>query len=135
MFIGFSKIAIFVHDYTTAFPLSAFAITIEGSDLSRRIANFKSDPSIVIAKADKGNAVVVMEKDGYLRKANEQLSDSNIYKTLPNNPQNLLKNSVNKVLQRLKSEKKLSKAEYDLLYVLQYSSNSSLIRVDKNAQN
>ena len=80
------------------------------------IRRLKSDPSIVIAKADKGNAVVVMDKDDYLRKVNEHLSDSNIYKTLPNNPQNQLKNSVNKVLQRLKSEKKLSKAEYDLLY-------------------
>ena len=49
------------------------------------IRRLKSDPSIVMAKADKGNAVVVMgHKDDYFRKANEHLSDSNIYKTLPN---------------------------------------------------
>ena len=57
-----------------------------------------------------------MDNDDYLSKVNGYLSDSSNYESLPYDPQNQLKNNVNKVLQRLKSEKKLSKAEYDHLF-------------------
>ena len=37
------------------------------------------DPSIIIREADKGSAVVVWDRGDYLREANSQLSDQDVY--------------------------------------------------------
>ena len=41
---------------------------------------------IIIAIADKGGVVVIMDTENYIKEANRQLFDKNKYKTLQINP-------------------------------------------------
>ena len=41
--------------------------------------NLKNDKNIVIKSADKGSAVVVWDRDDYIKEAEEQLGDKDIY--------------------------------------------------------
>merc|ERR1712121_272545 len=41
---------------------------------------------LIITIADKGNQVVVLDKDFYIAKGEEMLSDKNVYKKLRSNP-------------------------------------------------
>ena len=43
----------------------------------------KDNPDIVIKKADKGSAVVVMNSTDYLREGYRQLQDTNFYQKIP----------------------------------------------------
>ena len=44
------------------------------------IISLADDRSIVIKKADKGSAVVVCDRDDYVKEAQKQLGGSNIYR-------------------------------------------------------
>ena len=41
--------------------------------------NLKNDKNIVIKSADKGSAVVAWDRDDYIKEAEEQLGDKDIY--------------------------------------------------------
>ena len=41
--------------------------------------NLKNDKNIVIKSADKGSAVVVLDRDDYIKEAEEQLGHKDIY--------------------------------------------------------
>ena len=43
------------------------------------IKRLSTDTSITIKKADKGNAIVIMDTSDYIKEAERQLSDSNFY--------------------------------------------------------
>ena len=60
------------------------------------IKSLKRDESIVIAKADKVNVVVVIYKTDYQTKIDEHLSHKNIYSILINNPEKQLQNRLKK---------------------------------------
>jgi mannitol-specific phosphotransferase system IIBC component len=42
----------------------------------KAIKDLKSDDTIIVTKADKGNAVVVMDKAKYIQQVNNMLDDS-----------------------------------------------------------
>ena len=42
----------------------------------------RDDPSIIIKEADKGSAVVVWDREAYLKKAKTQLTDKNVYREI-----------------------------------------------------
>ena len=42
--------------------------------------SFIFDPFIIIKEVDKGSAVVVRDKEDYLREASSQLSDRDVYR-------------------------------------------------------
>ena len=44
------------------------------------IRSLADDRSIVIKKADKGSAVVVWDRDDYVKEAQKQVGDGNIYR-------------------------------------------------------
>ena len=48
--------------------------------------NLKNDKNIVIKSADKGSAVVVWDRDDYIKEAEEQLGDKDIYEKVCNDP-------------------------------------------------
>lgn len=50
------------------------------------LKNLKSNNNIHIMKADKSNKIVILDKDVYIRKVNELLSDSTTYSKLRNDP-------------------------------------------------
>ena len=51
----------------------------------KAIKSLRNDDSIVIAKADKGNTTVILNKDVYNRKIQSHLDDESIYAKLPQN--------------------------------------------------
>ena len=53
--------------------------------------NLVKDSNIIIKPADKGNAIVVWDKEDYLHECENQLNDKNIYEKIENDP---LKNSI-----------------------------------------
>ena len=55
------------------------------------IKKLKADKERIILTADKGVALVVMDRSDYIKKAKELLQDSNTYKTIPSDPTNKIK--------------------------------------------
>ena len=48
--------------------------------------NLKNDKNVVIKSADKGSAVVVWDRDDYIKEAENQLGDKDIYEEVCNDP-------------------------------------------------
>ena len=57
---------------------------------------------LVITKADKGGAIVIMDVDDYVAEANRQLSDSKFYKKLTHNPTSVHAEHINKAIEQFK---------------------------------
>ncbi|VDK41108.1 unnamed protein product [Dibothriocephalus latus] len=49
------------------------------------LLSLKSDQSIVVVHADKGDATVIMDKENYVNKANAIFSDTDAYTLLAEN--------------------------------------------------
>ena len=68
-------------------------ITEDGSNFSNLSAleqtalrDLENDRSIVIKSADKGSAVVTWDREDYLKEADSQLSDSDVYEECETDP-------------------------------------------------
>ena len=48
-------------------------------DEKEAIADLSKDPTIIVKKADKGAAIVIMNRDDYIKEAERQLSDTDFY--------------------------------------------------------
>ena len=73
---------------------------------------------IIIITAEKGGAVVILETENYIKEANRQLSDKNIYSTLQTDPTLKHNKMVNDTLDRFKNENLLSKKTAEGLNVI-----------------
>ena len=76
------------------------------------LSSLKSNSDIMIFPSDKGNSVVVLDKEDYLRKANLLLSDSNTYSPLRSNPLERIQKTFNSTLRRLSD---LCPEDFDLV--------------------
>ena len=61
----------------------------------RAIKSLQDDETIIIVKADKGNAVVIIDKVEYERKIGDHLADNGTYRPIQTNPLLKLQNKVN----------------------------------------
>jgi hypothetical protein len=59
-------------------------------------------PFVVIKSADKGSAVVVMDKVDYLEEANRQLTDERFYKKLDSDPTEEFSTKITQELKLMK---------------------------------
>ena len=75
----------------------------------------KEDRDRVILTADKGVALVIMEKKDYIQKA-EELLNTSTYKKLPEDPTNKQKNKLVNILKSIESEGGLNEDTYRKLY-------------------
>ena len=75
----------------------------------------KSNKETVIQKADKGSAVVVMNNKDYLREGYRQLSDTNFYTKINNDPTKTVTEKIDTVLTEMKNRKIISSKNYDFL--------------------
>ena len=73
---------------------------------------------IIIATADKGGTVVIMDTGNYIKKANRQLFGKNNHKTLQTDPTLQHNKMVNDTLDRFKNENLLSKKTAEGLQVI-----------------
>ena len=60
---------------------------------------------IIITNADKGGAVVIVDTNDCITKAERQLNDKDNYHILPQNPTSVNNNLVNQAIDRFKKEK------------------------------
>ena len=73
------------------------------------IKTLKSNKNMVISKADKGNAIVILDRETYLQKA-EQILKENQFKVLNNNNYHQEKeNELNKYIYSLYKEGTIDK--------------------------
>ena len=83
-------------------PPPKLNITLEEQ---KAIKEPKEDLSWVVMTADKGLAMVVMEWEDYMDKAQLLLADTNTYKAITKDPTNKLKNKLTKILRDIKTRK------------------------------
>ena len=68
---------------------------------NKAYSDLKKDENIHITKADKANAVVLLNKNDYLEKMNNLLSDESTYQQLQKNPTETVKSNFNKNIKEL----------------------------------
>ena len=80
------------------------------------IRSLKRNQDIMIAPADKGRAVVVMDIVDYKNKAESLLSDNKAYVKLKSNPTRKNKTKLVKILQSIKDKGAITDIKYRQLY-------------------
>ncbi|CAF1540560.1 unnamed protein product, partial [Rotaria sordida] len=85
-------------------------------DEIKALKELKEDRSIIILRADKGNAVVIMNKLDYMNKVKELLEDQNKFCPVKNDESANDENLINRRLAQLKKDKKISDKEYNYLF-------------------
>ena len=84
------------------------------------LKDLSKDTSIIIKEADKGSAVVVWDREDYLREAEEQLSDTQVYEEVESNAVSslvkIIKNHITEV--HLRGDIPKETIEYFLLKIL-----------------
>ena len=69
--------------------------------------NLRDDPPITMEGADKGSAVVVWDRDDYLKEATKQLEDKDVYEEMRNDPTTFI-NTIMRALEKIKIRRDLS---------------------------
>ena len=82
----------------------------------RAPTQLKQDNSRVVLTADKGVAMVIMDKEDYTNKAQALLQDTYTYKVLKKDPTSQLKNKLINILKDIKQSGGLSINKYKQLY-------------------
>ena len=79
--------------------------------------NLKSDQSIVIKEADKGSGVVVWDRGDYIREAQGQLGDSEVYRKVDDDPSDRLQQIISETLGAIKERGDIDDSTLDYLMV------------------
>ena len=119
-------------DTLTKFPINKIPCK---QNLSRRekeaLRNLKQDDSIILKEADKGGAIVLMDKLYYRDKVLEQLNDDEYYKKTNSNIDDAVTRDIKKLMQKYSE----SFTEQEMDYVCNYEIKSSnCLRPTKNPQ-
>ena len=72
---------------------------------------------MLITRADKGNAMVILSINDYNDKMHEILSDVNIYRTVMKDPTNKLTTEIRTLLTRWKNKDFIDQSVYKKLYI------------------
>ena len=81
------------------------------------LKSLREDPTIIISKADKGDAVVVMDADHYYGLAMKHLADSSTYELLESDPSEQIVSDYHDFLDRCVRDKVLDKYQYRSLRI------------------
>ena len=90
------------------------------------IRELKRDRDCIILTADKGVAMVIMDRQDYTSKANNLVSQ-NTYKSIQQDPTNTIKNMLITILKRVKSQTGLSNQTYKAMYPMGCVPPSSMV--------
>ena len=82
----------------------------------KALTELKQDNSRVVLTVDKGVAMVIMDQQDYINKAQTLLQDTNTYKILPKDPTPHLKNKLITLLKNIKQTRGLSTQKYKQIY-------------------
>ena len=81
------------------------------------LMELRKNPEIVIKKADKGSAVVIMNTTDYLREGHRQLSDPNFYTKIREDPTEKISDKICKVLTQMKNLKLITEKNFEFLNI------------------
>ena len=81
------------------------------------VYSLKNDNSIITKEADKVSAFVVWDRKDYLKEAENQLIDKNVYKKLIGNVEDLLEKIINTVLKKVRDRRDISNNTLDCFLV------------------
>ena len=70
--------------------------------------DLKNDKNIVIKGADKGSAVVVWEREDYIKKAEKKLGDSDVDEEVPDDPEPLI-STIHRTIEKIRKRGDLKK--------------------------
>ena len=90
------------------------------------LENLRKDKDHIIVTADKGVALVVMDKTEYIIKGEALLQDNSVYQHLYKNTSPTIHKELSKILQDYKNNNFISETEYTQLR--HYGSNSPVAR-------
>ncbi len=79
------------------------------------LKNLKQNNNIIIKKADKGSAVVIMDKESYLHEGYRQLSNPLHYKKLDSPIYHQTATKISEILQNLKDNKHITDKQFEFL--------------------
>ena len=88
----------------------------------KALHNLRKQKHLVIQKADKGNTVVITEKNAYINRMKEIISDTKKFEQIDIEQDKQLKfllkseKKVIDLIKRLENESKISEKEYELIY-------------------
>ena len=88
----------------------------------KAIKELRTDKDHLVLSAEKGVALVVIDKKDYTKKMNQLLEDKNTYRLLKMHPTNKQKNRLINILRRFKSEGRLEESTYKKMYPTRASS-------------
>ena len=75
------------------------------------------DPSIIIKEANTGSAVVVWDREDYLREANSQLSDKDVYQDVKGDAEGPLMKVIKSFLRKIRNRGDISDETLDYFFV------------------
>ena len=81
------------------------------------VYSLKDDNSIIVKEANKGSAVVVWDRDDYLREAKNQLNDKNVYKELTGDVEGPLEKIIKTFLKKIRDRRDISDSTLDYFLV------------------
>ena len=82
---------------------------------STALKEVKKDRDCIVLTADMGVAMVIMDRQDYINKANTLLNQ-NTYRSIPWDPTNTIKNKLINILKWVKSQTGLSNQTYKSMY-------------------
>ena len=82
---------------------------------SQAIRKLQRDRDGIVLTADKGVAMVIMERQDYVNKSNILLNQPT-YRAIPPDPTNTIKNKLINILKRVKRQTGLESVTYKLMY-------------------
>ena len=80
------------------------------------LRELKRDRDCIVLTADKGVAMVIMDRQEYIKKAN-QLLNQNSYRSLAKDPTSSIKNKLINILKRVKNQTGLDSNAYKSMYI------------------
>ena len=80
------------------------------------LCNLRDDPTVIVKGADKGSAVVVWDRDNYLKEASKQLEDKDVYEEVQNDPSTFI-NTIMRALEKIRIQGDLSNDTLDYFLV------------------
>jgi len=92
-------------------PFSPYKNSIDNHlmKLKRHTQQFlKNNDNIILTRSDKGNITVVLDRNNYVNKINEMLSDNNIYMKVKNDPTSVIIGNLRKILTTWKNSEYIS---------------------------
>ena len=80
----------------------------------RALYNLKNDKNIAIKSADKRSAVVVWDRDDYIKEAEKQLGDKEIYDEVCNDPEPLI-STIHNAIEKIGKEATCMQIQLNIL--------------------